>query len=171
MRDWCAILIDAGLRDLSASELAAELGATVSQTSAQAKRHGVLLRGAKASFTPRARASRHLRPKDWAAEVAFAAQTRETLNAFCLRVGVCAHQASKHAAAHRHTFPDASSRKRLWWRRELALAEAGRETVTAFCRRTGKSASSAMEWAAKLGHTFTPTKHKARRSASLQAAQ
>lgn len=154
MRDWCAILIDAGLRNLRAVDISRQHSVSINHASRQAKRYGVLLQGANGESFPSHNVTRTLRPKDWEREFAFAAWHGETLNQFCARVGVSGGSATKHASVHNHTFAAATGTALLWWRRQLALAEAGHETLNAFCRRTGKGAAAATTWAKRLGHTF-----------------
>lgn len=158
MRDWCAILIDAGLRDIGVRELARELQVSPECVSRQTKRYAIRLNGQWPTCTKTKPRARTLRPKDWKAEFALALVTHETLSRFCHRVGVCPSAAQRAARTHGHTFPSMTTRKLTWWRRELALAEAGQETLNTFCRRTGKSAGSATQWAQYLGHTFPASK-------------
>lgn len=92
MRDWCAILIDAALRDLRVVDVAREQETASSTVTVQTKAHGILLRGqnpdcSSPTYT-RPRGNRHLRPKDWRAELTFAKINREDLNTFCRRTGV-----------------------------------------------------------------------------------
>lgn len=175
MRDWSAILIDAGIRGLNVASLAREQKTSPSNVTAQTKRYGIRLIGQSEtcrSTDPAKGVSRTLRDQDWPKEFATAKAGRETLNQFVARVGCCASTATRKAQDHSHTFQSRESRKLLWWRRQLALAEAGSETLTAFCRRTGKGSDAAQRWASRLSHTFAASKATAhgRKAAATRLA-
>lgn len=116
MRDWCAILIDAGVRGLSTKALSAALGCGAGQVTNAARRWGVRLdrapldharNNAKRAATLRAR-----RLLWWRRELALAEAGNETLTAFCVRTRKGATTAYKWAAKLGHTFRASDARSK-----------------------------------------------------------
>lgn len=130
-RDWCPILIDAGFRGLSATELAREQGCTIPAAWKAAKRWGVRLANGGLNTKHdrnRAKATQTLdqrRIQWWRREFALAEAGDETLTVFCLRTGK--HSATAQAWAQRlgHVFiPTQNAAKRMAQRHQQATQTA-----------------------------------------------
>lgn len=112
-RDWLPILIDAGLRNLTTTELAREQACAKSTAFEAAKRWGVRLAsgitGEKRSPHSRNRTKavstmHHRRMLWWRRELALAEAAQESLNTFCLRVRKSPKAAQTWASRLGHTF-------------------------------------------------------------------
>lgn len=130
-RDWCPILIDAGLRGLTATEVAQEQGCSVPVAWRASKSWGVLLRNGGLDTKHdrnRAKAAKTLDERRllyWRRELALAEAGDETLNAFCLRTGKSYTTAEKWAARLGHVFvPTHNGAQRLRKRLQRATETA-----------------------------------------------
>ncbi len=114
-RDWCPILIDAGLRGISPTALAKEQHCSTATAWKAARRWGVLLRNPNlAHDRNRPQAAETLKARRgqwWRRELALAEAANETLNAFCARTGKGASAAKRRATQAGHTFKAPDARK------------------------------------------------------------
>lgn len=112
-RNWSLILIDAGLRGLSQSECARELGCHPASVHDAAKRYGVALPNKGGNCGPRPKTRGRKQPAAFALRInnrfeRMIAQAKpgETLQAFCLRMHTDPRATRKHAERIGHVFAD-----------------------------------------------------------------
>lgn len=161
-RNWPSILIDAGLRGLSATGLAKEIGLTNQAVRAQALRYAVRLEGMGTPSSsrwadknaPAVRPTANAWLVEWPKEIEHAKATGETLNQFCLRVGVAQSTAEDRASRAGHVFPTTGAKTRGGqtdrWRSIADQAQPG-DTPLSLAKRTRKSKQTVLKAAAHYG--------------------
>lgn len=145
--------------------MAEQHGLTHQAVIAQALRYGVLLEGMKEPPTKRwaDRALPAVRPTanawlvDWPKEIEHAKAKGETLNQFCLRVGVAQATAEDRAARAGHVFPTTGAKTRGGqtdrWRSVADQAQPG-DTPLSLAKRTRQSKQTVLKAAAHYGVTL-----------------